>query len=127
MNAGRGPDRPDDDAGPMVRPYVMTRGRLAPRGEVDLITQVVARTDATASSPARRGLGPEQIAILQVAARPVSVAEIADRLDLPPSTVRVLLGDLLDEGLVLTQEPRPTEDVYDLNIYKAILDGLQKL
>lgn len=126
MNDGRGPDRPDDDAGPMVRPYVMTRGRLAPRGEIDLITQVVARTDA-GFSPARRGLGPEQFAILQAATRPVSVAEIADRLDLPPSTVRVLLGDLLDEGLVLAQEPRPAEDVYDRDIYKAILDGLQKL
>lgn len=110
----------------MVRPYVMTRGRLAPRGHVDLITQVVAE-EAAFSSPARRGLGPEQLAILQTAARPVSVAEIADRLDLPPATVRVLLGDLLDEGLVLTQEPRPAEDVYDTNIYKAILDGLQKL
>lgn len=111
----------------MVRPYVMTGGRLAPRGHIDLITQVVARTDATASSHTRRALGPEQRAILQVAARPISVAEIADRLDLPPATVRVLLGDLLDEGLVLTQEPRPAEDVYDANIYKAILDGLQKL
>lgn len=111
----------------MVRPYVMTRGRLTPHGHVDLITQVVARTDATAASQVRRGLGPEQLAILRVAARPVSVAEIADRLDLPPATVRVLLGDLLDEGLVLTQEPSPEEDVYDTNIYKAILDGLQKL
>lgn len=129
MNAD--PDRPDDrgpeEIGPMVRPYVMTRGRLAPRRPIDLITQVVTRTDAARSPTGRTHLGPEQVAILRAAVLPTSVAEIATRLDLPPATVRVLLGDLLDEGLILAQEPQPDVDMYDVPLYKAILDGLHKL
>ena len=125
-----GPDRPgermsDDEAGPMVRPYVMTGGRLAPRSQLDLITQVVTTDEATATP--NPGLGPEQLAILRLAVEPTSVAEIATQLDLPPATVRVLLSDLLDEGLVLTQEPQPEADVHDLQLYKAILNGLQEL
>lgn len=128
MTAEPGPpeDRmSDEEAGPLVRPYVMTGGRLAPRNQLDLITQVVT-TDGEAAL-LNPGLGPEQLAIIRLAAEPISVAEIATQLDLPPATVRVLLGDLLDEGLVLTQEPQPEADVHDLQLYKAILNGLQQL
>ena len=126
MNADHDPSDErllDDEAGPMVRPYVMTGGRLAPRNELDLITQVIATDDAAA----HHGLGPEQLAIVRVATEPTSVAEIATQLDLPPATVRVLLGDLLEEGLVMTQEPQPEADIHDLHLYKAVLDGLREL
>lgn len=115
----------DDAAGPLVRPYVMTGGRLAPSSQLDLITQVVTTDDATTSP--HPGLGPEQLAIIRLAVEPASVAEIATQLDLPPATVRVLLGDLLAEGMVLTEAPQPEADIHDLNMYKAILDGLQQL
>lgn len=114
----------DDEAGPLVRPYVMTGGRLVPRSRLDLITQVVITDEA---GTLHSGLGPEQLAIVHAATEPISVAELATQLDLPPATVRVLLGDLLEEGLVLTQEPQPEADVHDLHLYKAVLNGLREL
>lgn len=115
----------DEDAGPMVRPYVMTSGRLQPiRGKFDLITLVVATRDAPAMQP---GLGPEHLAIIGLCQVPISVAEISAELDLPAGTIRVLLGDLLDKGFVMTQEPRPEVDVRDRRMYEVVLDELRAL
>jgi hypothetical protein len=115
----------DDEAGPMVRPYVMTSGRLQPvRGTFDLITLVVATRDTPGVQP---GLGPEHLSIAELCQRPMSVAEIAAELDLPAGTVRVLLGDLLDKGFVVTQEPQPDVDVRDRRMYEVVLDELRAL
>lgn len=107
----------------MVRPYAMTRGRTQPiRGQFDLISLVVSRGPA----PERSDLTPEQSEILVSCRRPLSVAEIAAALDLPVGTVRVLLGDLLDAGLIETHEPAvldaPSEDLLE-----AVLAGLRAL
>jgi hypothetical protein len=115
----------DDHAGPMVRPYVMTSGRLEPtRGDFDLITLVVAIAGDTEG---QIGLGPEHRAILQLCQSVLSVAEITGHLNLPVATVRVLLGDLLDKGFVTMQEPEPEADMHDIRLYKAVIDGLRAL
>jgi hypothetical protein len=115
----------DEHAGPVVRPYVMTSGRAQPaRGKFDLISVVVA----TGPVPiAEIGMGPEHLAIVRLCQEPLSVAEIAGYLDLPTGTVRVLLGDLLDKGFVMMQEPDPEIDMRDLRMYEAVLDGLRAL
>ncbi|REE98693.1 DUF742 domain-containing protein [Thermomonospora umbrina] len=119
------PDPPHDQAGPMVRPFVMAGGRSRPvRGGFDLITQVMATRPAPA---AELGLGPEHLAIMRLCRDAMSVAEITGRLDLPAGTVRVLLGDLLDRGHVIVQEPRPEAEVTDIRIYEAVLNGLRAL
>ncbi|MFC4532363.1 DUF742 domain-containing protein [Sphaerisporangium dianthi] len=115
----------DDEAGRIVRPYVMTRGRTEPsRGRIDLITLVVTLKAAPATTP---GLGPEHHTIVRLCERPLSVAEIAAHLDLPAGTVRVLLGDLVDRRLIDIQEPARETDVLDLETYKAVLNGLRTL
>lgn len=116
----------DDQAGPLVRPYVMTSGRMQPiRGTFDLVTLVEATGLA---APPELGLGPEHQAALRLCDQVMSVAEIAGHLKLPTVTVRVLLGDLLDKGLVTVQDPR-TDDEFmnDEQMYRAVIDGLHAL
>src|SRR5262245_30808120 len=104
----------DEAAGPVVRPYAMTHGRTRPTtGEFDLISLVVSTRSALPSDP---GLGPEHLAIVKMCQRPLSVAEVASQVDLPVGIVRVLLGDLLERGLILAREPERAAKVPDERI-----------
>lgn len=115
----------DDHAGPVVRPYAVTRGRARPiRGKFDLISLVFA-TRATLSLEV--GLGPEHLAIVSLCQRPLSVAEVAAHLDLPLGTIRVLLGDLLERELVEVREPQQGTVLPDDSVYEAVINGLRAL
>lgn len=116
----------DEQAGPLVRPYVMTRGRTEPiRGTFDLITMVAA---TGSPAPPELALDPEHRAVIGLCARPMSVAELAGHLKLPTVTVRVLLGDLLDKDLISVEEPQTeTELADDDDMYQAVIDGLHAL
>ncbi len=115
----------DDHAGPVVRPYAVTRGRARPvTGKFDLISLVLA-TRATA--PGEVGLGPEHLAIIRHCQRALSVAEIGARLDLPLGTVRVLLGDLLERNLIQVREPRQLTTLPDDSVFEAVINGLRAL
>src|SRR5687768_5037374 len=99
----------------IVRPYVMTRGRTEPtRGKFDLISLAVA---VGPPPGAESGLDPEHLSIIRLCRAPLSVAEMAAHLDLPAGTVRVLLGDLFDQGFVTVQEPQPEVDMQDMKMY----------
>jgi hypothetical protein len=115
----------DEEAGPIVRHYAMTSGRTRPRrGEFDLITLIMAaRTPAELDS----GLQPELATIVRLCQSPISVAEIATRLDRPTGIVRVLLGDLLDRGYIRTRNPAPAAQLPNERVFKAVLDGLRSL
>ncbi|SCF46753.1 DUF742 domain-containing protein [Micromonospora mirobrigensis] len=115
----------DDQAGPVVRPYAVTRGRARPvTGTFDLISLVTAtRADATPEA----GLGPEHLAIVGLCQRMQSVAEVAAHLDLPVGTIRVLLGDLVARELVQVREPRATGGVPDDSVFEAVINGLRAL
>ena len=119
------PEWLDEDAGPVVRHYAMTSGRTRPRrGEFDLITLILAtKTPGELDS----GLQPELATIIRLCQNPVSVAELATRLDLPTGIVRVLLGDLLDRGYIRTRSPAPAAQLPTERVFKAVLDGLRSL
>lgn len=113
----------DEHAGPVVRPYAMTRGRTRPtRATFDLITLVVAVRPVPS---VEIGLGPEHLAIITLCQRPLSVAEVAAHLKLPVGTIRVLLDDLLDGGYVAVREPEPDADLPDDGVLEAMINGLQ--
>lgn len=122
--AADGHDWLDSEAGPIVRAFTVTGGRAHPSmGAFDLLAFVVRNAGH------ERGLflQPEHRAILDRADRPVSVAELASHVDLAVGVVRVLLGDLLQQGLISMYEPpsgahRPGEDVL-----KAVVNGLRSL
>ncbi|MEU1813384.1 DUF742 domain-containing protein [Micromonospora aurantiaca (nom. illeg.)] len=114
----------DDDAGPVVRPYAMTRGRAAAKDRHNVISLVVATTRA--APPHEVGIAPEHVSIVNLCQRPLAVAEVAAHLSLPLGTVRVLLDDLLARRLVRVTDPAPTNLPHD-DVFEALLNGLRAL
>lgn len=109
---------------PTIRPYVIARGRTEAQDRFDLISLIVTVKPTTGWEV---GLDPEHQEIVRMCRRPLSVAEIAARMDLPAGVVRVLLTDLFDRGFIAVQQPQPEMDVLDERMYKAVLDGLRAL
>src|SRR3954465_4484968 len=115
----------DHDAGPVVRPYAMTQGRVAPsNGEFDLVAFVVA---ASPDSVRNTGQQPEHHAIVAAAREPISVVELASTLDLSIGVIRVLLGDLRSAGLISMYEPPAASQPHDVDVLKAVVNGLRAL
>ncbi|ADI05084.1 MULTISPECIES: DUF742 domain-containing protein [Streptomyces] len=115
----------DVDAGPIVRSFARTGGRTRPtRDEFNLITLIIA----TNTDTARHGLEPEHIMILRMCTgAPLSVAEIAARLDMPATVAKVLLGDLLDMGAIHTRAPIALAEAPEIHVLQAVLDGIRRL
>jgi hypothetical protein len=115
----------DREAGPVVRPYAVTRGRTRPGNEeFDLISVVFA----TGVQPAGTvWLGPEQQYMLNMCQRPVTVADVASDVDLPLGVVRVLLSDLSEQGLVKVLSTPPPGQPTDASVLRNVLDGLKAL
>jgi hypothetical protein len=115
----------DEDAGPLVRPFAMTRGRTRPgRYDLDMITLVVAMGSAY-RDPGRE---PEYARILAACQRPVSVAEVSAAVDLPMVVVKVLLSDLIERGeLLFRSPPRSQSTQADRRVLQAVLDGVRNL
>jgi hypothetical protein len=119
----------DDAAGPVVRPYAMTRGRTrsAAEGKLDLIAVVIA-DDVNQRTVPDQTLSPEHIDIVELSRdTPQSVAELASGLDLPVGVVRVLIGDLLHAALVRVSRPVPPADLPDESILREVINGLRAL
>ncbi|NUR88264.1 MAG: DUF742 domain-containing protein [Nonomuraea sp.] len=113
----------DADAGPIVRPYALIRGRTRSSGELlDLIATVSAAGEAVPEQ-----LGPEQRQIMRAARSPISVADVAVELDLPVGVVRVLLGDLRDQGLLSVTSPSAAAPRTNERILKEVINGLRAL
>ncbi|MCM4080677.1 MULTISPECIES: DUF742 domain-containing protein [Paractinoplanes] len=115
----------DHDAGPVVRPYAMTQGRVAAEGnEFDLVAFVVA---TPADDPGPDVLQPEHHAIVAASWEPISVVELASALDLSIGVIRVLLGDLRSAGLISLYEPPAASQPHDVDVLKAVVNGLRAL
>jgi hypothetical protein len=103
----------DADAGPVVRPYALTRGRTRPGG-------------AEVADP--ETLAPEHVSVLYLTRFPTTVVDIASDVDLPLGVVRILLADLRELGLVAIRQPAPTKaQRVDKNTLREVLNGLRGL
>ena len=116
----------DSEAGPVVRPYALTRGRTRHSGEAfDLVATVLA-TQARIADPG--DLGPEHYSALQLAQVPTTVVDIASDVDLPLGVVRILLADLRELGLVAIEAPVPVKaHQIDRNTLREVIHGLRGL
>ncbi|MEU7109562.1 DUF742 domain-containing protein [Streptomyces stramineus] len=121
----------DDAAGPVVRPYAMTRGRThsAAAAELDLIALVIADEDGPAGhAVADRTLSPEHLDIVGLTrGEPRTVAELAADLDLAVGVVRVLIGDLVAARYVRALRPVPPAELPDASILREVIEGLRAL
>jgi hypothetical protein len=117
-------DQPDDFRF-VVRPYSWTQGRTRPVQDLALETLVSTSDkgrDLTSICSA------EHAAIAQLCTDMRSVAEVAALLSLPLGVARVLLADMIDNGLVhVHRNPMPWGDAPDLALLERVLDGLYRL
>ncbi|MEV4167741.1 DUF742 domain-containing protein [Nonomuraea sp. NPDC049709] len=117
-----GPQWFDEEAGPVVRPYALIRGRTRSSGDAfDLVATVRVVGDPP-DTP-----GPEQQLILRAARNPISLADLAVELDLPVGVVRVLLGDMRDHGLISVTSPSAGGSRSNERILKEVINGLRAL
>ena len=120
----------DDE--PFVRPFGLTGGRTVPsRSDLDLTTQVIATVDADQFARGAyrhsRAMSPELQTIMDLAPRPIAIAELAARMALPLTTVQILVSDLVDEGLLMIRPGLQAGDVHGqarLEFLQRVRDGL---
>ena len=114
----------DDEAGPLVLPYAMTRGRTRPANrDLDMITLVVSTRDEI--DPV--ALDPDYLTILEMCHNPISVAELSAHMDVPIVVVKVLLSDLIERGEVFARNPALDVRAPDMKLLQAVLDGVRRL
>ncbi|GIE95549.1 DUF742 domain-containing protein [Paractinoplanes rishiriensis] len=114
----------DAEAGPLVRLYAITGGRTeTPPGDFTLGAIVQRVPDATPATD----LSHEQATVVELAERPVSVSEVAARLGLPLGTVRVILSDLRDAGLIHVPRSRDASQAPNMQLLQRVLSGLNSL
>jgi hypothetical protein len=113
------------DAGPVVRPYAITRGRTRTHGApLDL----VAVLSATGRTPDHRvWLSREQRSLLSLCRRPSTPADLASETDLPLGVVQILLDDLLRHGLIRELPQSTPDDRPDPRLLMRVLDELRRL
>jgi hypothetical protein len=108
----------------IVRPYALTAGRT--RSVVDLPLEATLRLDNTAT---RRAWGDDLQGRIVGVCDSRSVAEVSAHVKSPIGVVRVLLGDLVQQGYVQVQatltENSSDDERYDL--LERTLRGLRAL
>ena len=117
----------DEGEAAYVRPYTVTGGRTRPSG-IDLPFEALVE----ALAEPRPGHCPESRRILRLSTgQYLSVAELSAHLRLAVGAVRVLVGDLADEGAVrvhglttTTSQPPPATS---LSVLESVLDGISAL
>jgi hypothetical protein len=116
----------DREAGPVVRPYAVTKGRTMPASGayVGLIDVVAAVADPQLPTDAR--LNREHRRVLSHCLQPITVVDLATDTDLPVGVIRVLLSDLCECGalrVVTTQRDAATTE----RLLRDVLNALMAL
>lgn len=105
----------------LIRSYTITAGRTA--ATVDLPMEATLRLQAGAEAPL---LSPSAAQVLEVCDRR-SVAEVSALTKMPIGVARVLLGDLIEQGLIRIQATITEKTSTDerLELIERTLRGLR--
>ena len=90
---------------PLVRPYVMTKGRTRTERRDLRVESLLRRTELAAPE----GLLPEQVAMLEACRQPRSVAEVSSELGLVLGVVTIVADDLITDGYLEVHHTDPVE------------------
>jgi hypothetical protein len=112
------------DRGGLLRPYALTRGRARPRQAVLEIESLVSTT-WLGEAAERQAL--ERRSIVLLCRQPRSVAELSALLGLPLGVIRVLAGDMADEGLVRIHGPKGAGGAPGRALLERVLAGLRRV
>ncbi|MBB4891315.1 hypothetical protein FHS39_000315 [Streptomyces olivoverticillatus] len=137
LRGGRAGTAPDGCQAARVRPYSLTGGRTR-FGHVLLVETFVAALDAweeeqeradggTGPAPLAARVVPEVRAIVGLCRRLRSVAEVSALLKMPLGVVRVLLGDLADQGRIRVYGTGYPDGRPDRALLERVLSGLRRL
>jgi hypothetical protein len=118
-------DWTDWDAGPVSRPYTLTGGRTKQRTNIrfdliDLIGRTVRPVGAGAFTP-------ERARILNMCEAPITVADLTATMSVPLGVVRVLLDDLVHDGLIEIRVAALRGPVTDRGLLSRVLAGIKAL
>ncbi|MEU1707648.1 DUF742 domain-containing protein [Streptomyces sp. NPDC005706] len=113
-----------DDERQHLRPYALTGGRTRPSHTLERHWLIKARNTVP-----RTVLSPEGDLVLKLCrSEPLSVAEVAARLCQPLQVAKVMLGDLIDDGVLITAMSVDTSaDASDPELLRKLLAGLRAL
>ena len=113
------PDRPR-----FVRQFALTKGRAYSVGrDLPLDTLVQSNVDAAGLA----AFSGEQLVILGLCRRPISIAEISAHLGVHLGIARVLVSDLAARRLVEVATGEDRTDGPDLETLERLLDDLKAL
>ena len=111
-----------------MRPYAVTGGRTEPaHGELLDLVAVVVATGQPLTAEDRMPQTPEHRAILTLCDSHVTVADLAADTGLPVGVIRVLLADLIAQGVVIVAPKRPPSQRTETDVLQEILNGLRAL
>lgn len=111
---GEGADR-------LVRPYLITGGRTEPVDELPVEALLEALPSAAERAESLR-FEPQRVIELCQSRR--SVAEVAALLGVPLGVARVLVSDLVADGLIRVHETAAATGP-DVHLLERLLDGLR--
>ena len=118
--------QPDDPRGALVRPYAVTRGRTEPREHIPI--EAVLVTTTSGRQEARFAGHDKNRIALMCDDRPLSLAEIAAHTRLPLGVARVLVADMIADGLVRVRTAAPAKGYQErMELLERVLSGLRKL
>lgn len=105
----------------LVRPYLVTNGRTRPDG-ADLPLEALVSTTSRGMSAAEREQF-ERRPVLKRCERPLSVAEVASAIGVPLGVARVIVADLVGDGLLQVHEASEA----DSQLLRRLIDGVRNL
>ena len=122
--------QPDDDGEVVyesgsIRPYAVTGGRTRSKGEqipIEALVSVIGRPPPQLSAEKLRIVG---LAMTQY----LSIAELSAHMHMPVGVVRVLVGDLVEEGHARVHGAVASayNPATSLSVLESVLDGISAL